>query len=471
MDAKPEHLALVVATMRRLESESTERDGPYAPYLRIVRLESGCIHVDHPCGMPLVRLRRLGANLFRLEQRAMVGRGTIGWERVPGSRDGRLETIFRRWDDPHAYHRSFDLWLCPVGPHEPRPEPPPLRLVPPPVRAEVLGGLDWLASPTPGPIAVEPLSPSLDVAWEGSGKLRAAQRAAARVLVEQAGVPADVLADALYVSFVEHSDHPDFGALAGPQEVREHTWVRRATLLETQRGGLAYVHFDFGSDAWEEEHGLGVIVHGTRAVSVGGSSDQDPGDDDGRALWTRQRAADGALLAASWLEHPHDAVVAFSAWEGRPGRFAVRFQREDGETGCTDPQIEAARRLVHDGKAVREAAIEALVMAAATSPRASRAGFGTRERIEPSLAASEIVVSVEDLDGVAYSELRFVVPWSKDRARVVMHGARAVAVPRKGGAAAAVEADQEAAVAARRARNKQARGRAIPLRPRGLEAR
>jgi hypothetical protein len=37
-----------------------------------------------------------------------------------------------------------------------------------------------------------------------------------------------------------------------------------------KRADLPYLGFELGC-TWDEEHGLGVLMHGTRAVAVGGS--------------------------------------------------------------------------------------------------------------------------------------------------------------------------------------------------------
>jgi hypothetical protein len=37
-----------------------------------------------------------------------------------------------------------------------------------------------------------------------------------------------------------------------------------------QKGGIPYVGFSFRC-TWEEEHGLGALMHGTRTVDIGGA--------------------------------------------------------------------------------------------------------------------------------------------------------------------------------------------------------
>jgi hypothetical protein len=37
-----------------------------------------------------------------------------------------------------------------------------------------------------------------------------------------------------------------------------------------QKDGIPYAGFEFGC-TWDDEHGLGVLMHGTRAVDIGGA--------------------------------------------------------------------------------------------------------------------------------------------------------------------------------------------------------
>lgn len=52
---------------------------------------------------------------------------------------------------------------------------------------------------------------------------------------------------------------------------------------QVDKGGLPYLGFEFGC-TWDEEHGVGVLTHGTRIVEVGGS-------DAARLLWMAQQDA------------------------------------------------------------------------------------------------------------------------------------------------------------------------------------
>ena len=53
----------------------------------------------------------------------------------------------------------------------------------------------------------------------------------------------------------------DLRALIGLSSVNVH---------QVQKDGIPYAGFEFGC-TWDEEHGLGVLMHGTRTVEIGGA--------------------------------------------------------------------------------------------------------------------------------------------------------------------------------------------------------
>lgn len=55
------------------------------------------------------------------------------------------------------------------------------------------------------------------------------------------------------------TDLADFRRLIGLHQIHIHPW---------QREGLGYVGLEFGC-AWDREHGLGVMLHGSRVVEIG----------------------------------------------------------------------------------------------------------------------------------------------------------------------------------------------------------
>jgi hypothetical protein len=75
-----------------------------------------------------------------------------------------------------------------------------------------------------------------------------------------------------YMPDVSHAD--DFRALIGLHHVHVHPLVK---------DGIPYFGYEFGC-TWEEEHGLGVLMHGTRVVQIGGA-------DTALLLWLAKRDA------------------------------------------------------------------------------------------------------------------------------------------------------------------------------------
>jgi len=67
----------------------------------------------------------------------------------------------------------------------------------------------------------------------------------------------------------------DFRKLIGLHSVHIH---------QITKNGLPYVGFEFGC-TWDEEHGLGVLMHGTRSVEVGGA-------DTAILLWIAEKDAE-----------------------------------------------------------------------------------------------------------------------------------------------------------------------------------
>lgn len=53
----------------------------------------------------------------------------------------------------------------------------------------------------------------------------------------------------------------DLHSLIGLSSVNVH---------QVQKDGIPYTGFEF-SCTWDEEHGLGVLMHGTRTVQIGGA--------------------------------------------------------------------------------------------------------------------------------------------------------------------------------------------------------
>lgn len=318
-------------------------------------------------------------------------------------------------------------------------------------------GRDWLASPTVGDVSLPPLDRfkggACSVSWEGveSGQpMTTAQQRAARALVEQGPLILDVLLDGLFEDQRRRAEDEDFPKAKNPLDVLRLVSLHGITISRDESGGVAFTDFSF-SDAWRAEHGLHACMLGPRLVGVGGYGDlahEPPESEDDAAL----RAPDGARLPDAWLANPHDAIVVLPMWDGFSGRWKISFVFEDDEDPeLTAGQFEAAGRLVRDGDALRDALLTALFASyekATPAPRPLRAPRDLKAIVEPLL----LRVHAEDMNGLAYTELRVKAPWRKSgKATVVMHGARVVALTTKAGVENAIQEDQDALLTAARA--------------------
>ena len=60
----------------------------------------------------------------------------------------------------------------------------------------------------------------------------------------------------------------DFPVIRTDQDLRESVGLYAVNVHQVNVGGMPYVGYEFGCE-WEDEHGLGVLMHGTRVVDVG----------------------------------------------------------------------------------------------------------------------------------------------------------------------------------------------------------
>ena len=71
------------------------------------------------------------------------------------------------------------------------------------------------------------------------------------------------------------------------EQLRDLIGIGNVHILPVERDGHAYIGFDFGC-AWDEEHGLGVMVHRERVVAIGQADTASfawiATDDDGTAI-------------------------------------------------------------------------------------------------------------------------------------------------------------------------------------------
>jgi hypothetical protein len=70
-----------------------------------------------------------------------------------------------------------------------------------------------------------------------------------------------------YASYVEPEDMPPVRAV---EELRTLIGLHSVNVHPLEKDGLPYVGFEFGC-TWDDEHGLGVLMHGTRVVEISGA--------------------------------------------------------------------------------------------------------------------------------------------------------------------------------------------------------
>ena len=60
---------------------------------------------------------------------------------------------------------------------------------------------------------------------------------------------------------------PDIKSVEG---FRDLIGLHAVNIHQVEKGGIPYVGFEFGC-TWDEEQGLGILMHGTRTVEIGGA--------------------------------------------------------------------------------------------------------------------------------------------------------------------------------------------------------
>ena len=60
----------------------------------------------------------------------------------------------------------------------------------------------------------------------------------------------------------------DFPIIAGEPDLKENVGLYAVNIHQVDKAGVPFIGYEFGCE-WEEEHGLGVLMHGTRVVKVG----------------------------------------------------------------------------------------------------------------------------------------------------------------------------------------------------------
>jgi hypothetical protein len=70
-----------------------------------------------------------------------------------------------------------------------------------------------------------------------------------------------------YDGFVEPEEMPSIRTV---DDLRLLIGLHSVTVHQIEKDGVPYVGFEFGC-TWDVEHGLGVLMHGTRVVEIGGA--------------------------------------------------------------------------------------------------------------------------------------------------------------------------------------------------------
>lgn len=60
----------------------------------------------------------------------------------------------------------------------------------------------------------------------------------------------------------------DFPIIRNDQDLRDNVGLYAINIHQVDVDGVPYIGYEFGCE-WEVEHGLGVLMHGARAVEVG----------------------------------------------------------------------------------------------------------------------------------------------------------------------------------------------------------
>jgi hypothetical protein len=91
-------------------------------------------------------------------------------------------------------------------------------------------------------------------------------------------------------------DESEVQVLNRPSDLKSHIGLATVHLLRVVRDGAAYIGFEFGC-TWDEEHGLGVMIHQGRiveipAMGIGKVSGADLASED----WLAEADADNSKL-------------------------------------------------------------------------------------------------------------------------------------------------------------------------------
>ena len=72
--------------------------------------------------------------------------------------------------------------------------------------------------------------------------------------------------------------------ITSSEDLRALIGLHTVNVHPVQKDGIPYTGFEFGC-TWDNEHGLGILMHGTRTVEIGGA-------DSAILLWIARRDAE-----------------------------------------------------------------------------------------------------------------------------------------------------------------------------------
>ena len=135
-----------------------------------------------------------------------------------------------------------------------------------------------------GPSATKDLSPSdgtIEIVFAPEGRddspLKESEIDLVRWAVRNSAEMQRSLLDALLAAYPSLQEK--YEGLAEPDEIpsihsvddlRSLIGLHSVTVHQIENGEVPYVGFEFGC-TWDSEHGLGVLMHGTRVVEIGGA--------------------------------------------------------------------------------------------------------------------------------------------------------------------------------------------------------
>jgi hypothetical protein len=67
---------------------------------------------------------------------------------------------------------------------------------------------------------------------------------------------------------VQFGSDDEFPIIRDERELKQAIGLHGITIHQIEKGGVPYIGYEFGCE-WEEKHGLGVLMHGTRLVEIG----------------------------------------------------------------------------------------------------------------------------------------------------------------------------------------------------------